>query len=306
MLSGEYLVLKGATALALPVHFGQTLEVVYKPEHDFQLSWKAYELDNPWFEAVFDLNGFDLLETNDITKARFLSQILYTAHQIKPEVLPPKGGVNVITHSDFNLNWGLGSSSTLIANIAKWFGIDQFRLHFAVSKGSGYDIACAGADGPLFYQLSNGKPVVQNADFEPAFKDQLFFVYLGKKQRSHKSISEFSSKLTGRKPESDRVSEISHELTSTHDLEEFEFFINELEQIMSKVLGIQTVKDTTFAGFDGSVKSLGAWGGDFVMMTWRHGVDSLRDYLKGRGLDVVFCFDEMVKQRKSDTLNESK
>lgn len=298
--------LKGARTLAVPVNFKQDLEVIQEAEDDFQLSWQAYEFGNPWFEAVFDLNGFNLIETSDLDKARFLTQILNAAHQFNPEVVPPKGGISVITNADFNMKWGLGSSSTLISNIAKWFEIDPFRLHFAVSKGSGYDIACASADGPLFYQLSDGRTVVENADFNPGFKDQVYFVYLGKKQRSHKSIREFSTKLTGRKPEIDRVSEISRELTATHDLDEFEYFINELEQIMSKVLGIQTVKDTTFVGFDGSVKSLGAWGGDFVMVTCRHGIDSLRDYLKGIGLDLVFRFDEMVKQRKSAALNESK
>lgn len=297
LISGEYLVLKGATSLATPVRFGQDLVVFQNPDDDFQLSWSAYELDDLWFEARYDLNNLDLLETNDIGKANFLKKILGAAIQLNPNIIRPKGGVSIHTHADFDLEWGLGSSSTLINNIAHWFEINPFHLHFSVSSGSGYDVACADADGPVLYRLMEGKPFVEQADFNPDFRDNLYFAYLGKKQRSHKSIRDFSSRLTSREVEIDRVSEISLELTATHDLDEFEVFIGELEQIMSKVLGIQTIKDTTFAGFEGSVKSLGAWGGDFVMMTWRHGIDSLREYLKSKGLDVVFAFSEMVKHR---------
>lgn len=304
LLSGEYLVLKGATALAVPVNYGQYLRVSQRPDDDFQLTWRAYEQEKLWFEATYDLNGLDPLETNDIQKALFLKKILLAAHELNPKGLRPKGGIDVKTRADFNLNWGLGSSSTLIANIAQWFEIDPFQLHFRVSKGSGYDIACASADGPVFYQLSDGRPLVERADFSPDFKNHLYFVYLGKKQQSHKSIRNFSSKLDDKKQETERVSEISRELTSTHVLDEFEYFIGELEQIMSNVLGIPTVKDAIFAGFQGSVKSLGAWGGDFVMVTWRHGIEKLRDYLKGIGLDVVVTFDDLVKQRNAAASNE--
>ncbi len=59
------------------------------------------------------------------------------------------------THLDFPRDWGLGSSSTLINNVAQWAQVDPFDLHFKVSNGSGYDIACANEDSPIVYSTQN-------------------------------------------------------------------------------------------------------------------------------------------------------
>jgi mevalonate kinase len=175
------------------------------------------------------------------------------------------------------------------------FGVNPFDLHFQTSAGSGYDVACASASGSILYTLkANNIPEVRNVDFNPDFSDKLYFVYLGQKQQSHQSIRDFHSRLLSRKLEVHRVSEISHELLATHDLEEFEFFLNELEQIMSGVLALPTVKEKLFADFPGTVKSLGAWGGDFVLMTWREDFGKLKRYLQAKNLDVVFKYEEMV------------
>ena len=293
LISGEYLVLKGATSLAIPVRLGQELHVDYLPDGNFTLSWNAKVQDEDWFEAVYDIPGFEIIETNDIQKAGFLSNILKAANKLNHGVMKNTRGIAVQTNAGFDINWGLGSSSTLIANIAKWFRVDPFVLHFHVSKGSGYDIACADAQGPIFYQLDGQSPIVEPAHFDPDFKDNLYFVYLGKKQRSDSSIQNLKQRLEGRGQEIERVSEISRELTATHDLEEFEFFINELEEIMSGVLGMPAVKQRLFSGFPGTVKSLGAWGGDFVMMTWRDGMENLKSFLEPKGLDIVFTFDDL-------------
>ena len=297
LITGEYLVLKGATALAVPLKFGQSLEVIPDTNNDFHLRWKAMVKNEFWFEAVLDIDNLEVIESSDLKKAKTLSELLKQANSLNPKVLKNYRGLDVITNADFDINWGLGSSSTLIANVAQWFGIDAYQLHFKVSSGSAYDIACANADGPLLYTLKDGAPLVEAADFNPDFSDKLYFVYLGRKQKSDESIVDFASRLKGRNAEIDRISEISRELTATHDLEEFEFFIDEAEQIMSEVLGMPTVKETTFSDFPGAIKSLGAWGGDFVMMTWKDDIEKLKQYLQTKNLDVVFQFDEIVLKR---------
>ncbi len=294
LISGEYLVLKGAKALAVPLKYGQSLEVEPNTNRDFHLHWKASENNAFWFEAILDIDSLEIIESSDLQKAKTLSSLLKQARAMNPDTLKNVSGFDVLTNTDFDINWGLGSSSTLLANVAKWFGINPFSLHFATSAGSGYDIACANADGPIFYTLHEEQPLIQPARFDPDFSKHLYFVYLGNKQHSHQSIRDFSVRLDGRVKEVERISEISVELTSTHDLEEFEFFINEHEQIMSGVLGMPTVKETTFYDLPGSVKSLGAWGGDFVMMTWRDDFGKLKKYLKTKNLGVVFPFDEIV------------
>jgi len=300
LISGEYLVLKGARALAVPLKFGQTLNVHQAEENYGQLRWNASVKNEFWFEVIFDLESLEIIETSDIVKAEYLANILKHAHRLNPKILRNTKGIIVTTNADFDINWGLGSSSTLLANVAKWFGINPFDLHFKTSKGSGYDVACAFNDDPIFYKLNNQQPEVTKANFNPDFKQHLYFVYLEKKQQSHQSINDFSDKLKYREKEIERISEISEELTSTHDLDEFCFFIDEHEKIMSGILETPTIKETTFADLQGSVKSLGAWGGDFVMMTWRDGFDSLKKYLCKKGLEVVFPFDEIVFKQQSD------
>jgi mevalonate kinase len=297
LISGEYLVLKGAKSLAVPVKAGQEMQVSEKSQGDIQLHWKALVRDEFWFEACFDPESLEIIETSDIVKAQFLRKLLVAVKKLNPGMLVSHHQISVTTNMNFDVDWGFGSSSTLISNLAQWFRVDPFRLHFETSRGSGYDIACAKAGGPVFYTLKNDRPVIEPTGFSPDFRDAVYFVYLGKKQRSHQSIADFSDRLLNRQEEIIRVSEISKELTATHDLSEFEFFINELESIMSGVLNIPTVKETSFNSYPGAVKSLGAWGGDFVMMTWRDGLEELKKYLSAKKMNIVFPFDEIVLQR---------
>ncbi len=296
------MVLKGAKSLALPLKFGQSMRVIPDANMDLKLRWKAHVRNEEWIEVQLDLHSIEIIETNDIKKAKRLQKILRVAHILNPDILKSTKGLDVFTNINFDINWGLGSSSSLIANIAKWFRLDPFALHFKTSSGSGFDVACANANGPIFYTLNGKQTIVEKVIFEPDFSNHLYFAYLGKKQQSHKSIQYFSSKLAPDIPEIRRISEISTELTATHDLEEFEFFINEHETIMSKILGVPPVKKELFAEFAGEVKSLGAWGGDFVMMTWREGIDSLKAYLKTKKLNVVFPFDDIVLKQNVENV----
>lgn len=295
LISGEYLVLKGATSLALPLKYGQGIQIVPNETNDFQLHWKTWIKDQLWIDSTFDIDTLELIESNSISDSTHLQQILKAANKLNPAFLKTSKGLDVLSTINFDIGWGLGSSSSLTANVARMFDVNPFDLHFQSSAGSGYDIACASASGSILYTLkANNIPVVKNVDFHPDFKNELYFVYLGQKQRSHQSIRDFHSRLVSRKSEIRRVSEISQELLATHDLEEFEFFLNELEQIMSGVLDLPTVKDKLFADFPGTVKSLGAWGGDFVMMTWQEDFEKLKQYLKTKNLDVVFRYDHLV------------
>jgi len=299
LISGEYLVLKGARSLAVPLKFGQSLELFHRNEPAGKLRWCAFEYDRLWFSADFDLESLKIIETNDPPKAQTLAKILKHAHRLNPHILPGYLSLEINTRTDFDINWGLGTSSTLIANVAKWFKINPFDLHFATSTGSGYDVACAMAESPIFYTLHNQHPVIEHVSFAPDFKQNIYFVYLGKKQQSHQSIKDFRDKLIGREKEIERISEISAGLASAHNLEEFEFLIDEHEKIMADILEIPGIKETTYPDFPGAVKSLGAWGGDFILMTWRGNLDELKNYLSKKGFDVVFTFDKIVLQQKS-------
>lgn len=293
LITGEYLVLHGALSLAVPLGFGQSLEIRAGSRHG-QISWKSFVREEPWFEAEYSIPGFEIISTNDQPKAKFLSDLLVEANSLNPGFLSSSGGFDVVSKANFDISWGLGSSSTLISNIAYWFAINPFDLHFNVSQGSGFDIACARSESPVFYELKNRQPIVEAVNFDPPFKDDLYFVYLGKKQRSDKSILQSAERLKSRENEIARISEITRKIIHTSDLFEFRRLIDEHEQIMASVLNLPKIKDVSFADLDGSVKSLGAWGGDFVMLTWENGKKSLLDYLTRKGLDTVFGFDEIM------------
>ena len=60
---------------------------------------------------------------------------------------------------------------------------------------------------------------------------------------------------------------------------------------MSSVLELQTVQEVLFSDFKGIVKSLGAWGGDFVMVISK---ENPTDYFKERGFTVVVPYNDMI------------
>ncbi|NQX92218.1 MAG: hypothetical protein HRT74_08885 [Flavobacteriales bacterium] len=63
--------------------------------------------------------------------------------------------------------------------------------------------------------------------------------------------------------------------------------------MMAEVLSRPKVKDSTFADYkDGIVKSLGAWGGDFVMVTTKD--ESSLNYFNEKGFNIILPWKEMV------------
>jgi mevalonate kinase len=296
LLTAEYLVLKGATALAIPLRMRQDLQVTSIPQNpEGKIYWTASDPEKIWFEAVYDIKSQKVIQHSDADKAAYLEKLLNAAHHLNPLILNIDQNYKVETTLGFRPEWGLGSSSTLISNVARWFDIDPFDLHFAISNGSGYDIACATAETPLFYTLSFEKtPFIETADFYPPFADRIFFVYSGRKQQSEKSVLHHYSQLEASSAEIIHASNLSKAMAQAATREEFEEIINEHNQMMSRVLRMSSAADSLLPGFPGAVKWLGAWGGDFVMVTWQQSLEELKSYLKNKGLTTVFAFQQMV------------
>ena len=68
LITGEYLVLDGAKALALPTKFGQNLVVEKSNTH--QIKWTSYDADKSiWFDEIMpltDITSTTPLETESI------------------------------------------------------------------------------------------------------------------------------------------------------------------------------------------------------------------------------------------------
>jgi len=199
---------------------------------------------------------------------------------------------SVESRLEFNREWGLGSSSTLINNIAQWAKVNAFELLENSFGGSGYDIACAQNDTPIIYKRTEGKPVVIEVPFNPVFKNNLFFVYLNQKQDSKDSIKRYQSlPLKEFNKAESEVNAITQQILECTDLTTFEGLISSHEAIISKIIKTETVKSRLFSDYSGSIKSLGGWGGDFVLAT---GSSQDMDYFKKKGYTTVVPYKEML------------
>ncbi len=294
LLTAEYFVLAGATALAIPVKYGQSLEVSMN-NADENLHWESYDQEgNCWFEAIFQKDGFEILKQNDEAIADRLRSILQAIKSVSPQFKAQN--LKLKTHLSFERNWGLGTSSTLVFLLANWAGVDPFRLQFDTFGGSGYDIACAGAAGPILYKKEAGKPFVESCKFNPPFVEQLYFVFLRKKQDSREGIGRFEGKRKKEKERSvlNKISELTQSFLIEKKLDKFDQLIQEHEQLVGEFLDMPRAKELYFSDFWGEVKSLGAWGGDFVLVTSNRTKQETQIYFNEKGFDVFIPYKDMV------------
>lgn len=292
LLTGEYFVLDGAMAVALPVNYGQHFRVEAATEN---LHWRSLEADGQlWFEAIFSLPDLEILQTSDAGIAQTLVSILRACCSHNPAFLTEQTGFSITTYTDFPRSWGLGTSSTLIAAVGRWAKANPYAVLFDTLGGSGYDLACAYADGPILYQLTDAKPRVQAADFQPVFADHLYFVFLGKKQDSRAGITRYRTQARGNGVLLEKISALTRRcLLATHLLE-FEAILAEHEQIISQALDLSRAKDLFFSDYWGEVKSLGAWGGDFILVTSQRPMEETRAFFNERGYTVFIPYQNMV------------
>lgn len=290
LITGEYAVLDGALALAVPTQKGQSLTVQSEPHHTRRIEWKSLRADDSlWFEVHFDKN-FAVLYTNDQPKAETLRKVLSTAVLLNPEFLLETAHFEITTQLEFDENWGLGSSSTLIHNVAQWAGINPYELLFMTFTGSGYDVACAAAQSSIFYRLRRGESHSEPAYFSPHFQNRLHLVYLNRKQNSREGIAQYKAVEEDKTEYIRQISELSRAAASAQTLNEFELVLKEHENITSKILGLPKIKDR-FPDYPGAVKSLGAWGGDFILACG----EQAPDYFKSKGFDVILNWSELIK-----------
>lgn len=294
LLTGEYLVLDGAKALGLPTKKGQKLKVE-TTQFSQQIHWESKLEDNStWLSMDFQWSQnlkFSSEETSP--EAQKLIEIFnYIASQ-KPELFQQKEhGFSFCSKLEFDKNWGLGSSSTLINNFAQWARIDAFQLQFKIFGGSGYDIACAQNSTPIIYHKEENQIQVEPIQFLPKFKNQLFFVYLNQKKNSRQAIQHYKTlnpitKLDAK----ERIDEISRQILHVDSLADFESLLTAHEKIMATLLEEFPIKRHLFQDYPRAIKSLGAWGGDFILAT---GGEAEKEYFRKRNYTTILDYDKMI------------
>jgi mevalonate kinase len=291
LITGEYLVLDGAKALALPTKFGQYLTV--RSGKNQEIHWTSFDYDKSiWFQesiSFSEIIKYKKVE-NQSVKATLI-EILHEAFLLNSDFLNSSEGFTISTQLTFPKFWGLGTSSTLINNIAQWLEINAFELLKNSFGGSGYDIACAQNELPIFYQIIEGNPEVKTVNFKPDFSGNLYFVYLNQKQSSKSAIAAYYQKQNNLKNVFSKINNITIEISETTTLEKFQELLQLHETLMSDVLEISTVKNSLFSDFNGTVKSLGAWGGDFVLVVSNENPTA---YFKAKGFETIIAYEDMI------------
>ncbi len=295
MLTGEYLVLDGAKALAVPTKPGQRLEVAITNSPDV-LHWESVDVHgNVWFEGAFTRKGLKKrpAAVHRDPKAR-LARLLHAIFMMHPQVWPRGRGLQVRATLEFDRSWGLGSSATLSYLLAAFAGANPFQVNQKEFGGSGYDIACAGSDGPLVYQLMKGEPIVERIDWNPSWLAGCYLVHLGKKQDSREGIRNYRENAgTDLYRYAEELDDLTNALLQATDLETAGEVLRKHEALVGYVTHQTPIGKGLFADFKGTVKSLGAWGGDFALAVPKGQMD-VPGYFASHGLTTCIPAQDLL------------
>ena len=290
LLSSEYLVMDGAKSIALPSRLTQDL-IVSKCDKN-TIEWFSHDMhNNLWYEDRFFVKNNNLVceSEKNVTSQKIIS--LFN-HLSKTHKLANLLGNKFETRLNFKRDWGLGTSSTFVNNLAKWAKVDPYQLLFSTFKGSGYDIACCDLNHPIIFKKTRESIDVKKIKFKPPFIKNLFLIHLGKKQNTQLSIENYSKKQFDRIELIKKINTITDEFIKCNELIHFEELIQEHESIISKATSIIPIQNSNFSDYkDGKIKSLGAWGGDFILVTTKNKDLS---YFKKRGLETIIPLEDIV------------
>ncbi len=281
LLSSEYTVLHGAWALAVPTQKGQHL---YVESNIGPLFWEAVDCHGQiWLSGYVDRDP----------SLAWLKRCIQEALALAGLSEMPTGRIRTVL--EFERDWGWGSSSTVISLIAQWIGVAALDLHFRVSQGSGYDVACAQAQGAILYRRQGDSAEIRPVSMENWPTDHLYLAYLGQKQDSQVEVKHYlgttdvlravahTTRLTEKLLEASKPSEWSAILVA------HEQFMEQHLQRTSPVFALTA--HSPFRAHAGG-KSLGAWGGDFALFCDPN-LGAL-DYLHQRADLVAFPWAEVV------------
>ena len=140
-------------------------------------------------------------------------------------------------------------SSTLINNLSLWAKINPYELLDLTFNGSGYDIACCDKFNPIVYQKTKDERIIEDSGFNPSFKENLFFIYLGNKQSTSEGIKNYRSYNNEIKNTIPRINSICSSIIKSNTLNEFEKLILEHEKIISKAINMNSIKNTLFKDY---------------------------------------------------------
>ncbi|MGY0391703.1 GYDIA family GHMP kinase [Bizionia sp. KMM 8389] len=289
LLTGEYVVLDGAKALAVPTKYGQYLTIETTSSN--HIVWTSLDEQSAiWFETDLEISNEGISsQKKDCPVTKRLIQIFNAVEKLKPGFIKP--GLKLTSKLTFPRNWGLGSSSTLLNNIATWAEINPYTLLEATFGGSGYDIACASNNTAITYSLENQVSLVNPVTFNPIFKDKLYFIYLNKKQDSREGIATYRNTVKNNLSAISEINQITDAIVSCKELSNFNSLLASHETIIADLTKQTPVKTRLFSDYTGAIKSLGAWGGDFILAS---ATENTIPYFKEKGYNTILKYEDII------------
>lgn len=288
LLTGEYFVLHGAKALAVPTLQGQYLSVSPASETHL-LEWEFQDhLAQTLFKKKWNWSAIKL-SFNEADQDDYVLELLKAIHHRGLDL----SGNKLVFRVNYPQAWGLGSSAAMLANMAKWTQLNPLDLFFESQSGSGYDVACSFEAHPILYQLLEKGPAWEPIQFQPAFADRLWLVYFGQKQSSAQEVKRFLKRNPPNTHSVNEMSRLSLSIATENQLSKFQELLLQHEEKVGRAIGQTPVQQRFFKDFQGVVKSLGAWGGDF-MLAVSDSDASPQAYFENKGFPQVFSWKQLV------------
>jgi hypothetical protein len=125
------------------------------------------------------------------------------------------------------------------------------------------------------------------------FLDKIYFLFSGKKKNSREGISSYRSKSLNPAYILE-ISQLTEKVLTSEHFSDFCTLIKKHEEITGHQLDLMPIQEEYFSDFQGVVKSLGAWGGDFLMILTELPQSDIISYFKNKGFSTLFTYNELI------------
>lgn len=289
ILMGEYAVLHGSDALCLPLATGQMLTVRPSEGNLIHWKWKYRQHILADFSLFCDTLDINQPSTGDFQWGQKLIQLI---RQYRADFLTT--GFTLEFENYFPPEWGLGSSSATISSLCRMADVNPFIINATLTGGSGADIAATTAPGWFLYRKTNNNPLTWPLPFNFPHADNSYFVYTGKKQATQSHVKEISNSIKAEEIDWLQTNIPLYKFLSSSTVPEAMKCVSDHEQIISVAIQMDPAANR-FRDFPGSIKSLGAWGGDYLLAVTQQDEAFVRSYFHQKELNTVFNWKEFTQ-----------
>ena len=143
-------------------------------------------------------------------------------------------------------------------------------------------------------ERSEESRIIKELPFSPIFKEHLYFVHLNQKQNSREGIQRYKNLGIDKTEFIEQISELTQKIIQANELDEFCYYLEVHQNIVANVLNLRKVKEIYFQDFPGTIKSLGAWGGDFVLVASDESPEMITHYFQHKGFSTLLRYNAMI------------